>query len=89
VKRTYLIVSGIVQGVGFRYFTKREAESLKLTGFVRNKSDGSVEIEAQGTPEAIEHFLEWAKHGPRNAAVESIEQNEIAWVNDEKEFKIQ
>jgi acylphosphatase len=88
VKRVHIIVSGVVQGVGFRYYTKNEAESLKLTGFVRNKSDGSVEIEAQGTDKAIEQFLEWAKHGPANASVESLRQLEIEVVANEKSFNI-
>jgi len=88
VKRIHLIISGVVQGVGFRYYARKEARLLSLTGFVRNQADGSVEIEAQGTPETTERFLEWAKHGPRSAVVESVQQNEIAQVSDEKDFEI-
>jgi len=88
VKRIHIIVTGIVQGVGFRHYAGREAEKLHLTGSVRNKADGSVEIEAQGTVEALESFLTWVKHGPRNAVVESFKKNEMTVANEENNFEI-
>ena len=88
MKRVHFIVTGLVQGVGFRYYTHREAVALKLTGFVRNLPDSSVEIEAQGTEDLIQRFIEWAKKGPRNAKVDSVRQNEMKVLDDEIDFEI-
>ncbi|MDP4219561.1 MAG: acylphosphatase [Bacteroidota bacterium] len=88
MKRVHLIVSGLVHGVGFRYNTRRKARLSSLTGFVRNLADGSVEIEAQGTTEALERFIHWAHHGPANAKVESLRQEEIGVIENESEFVI-
>ncbi|MFI5263531.1 MAG: acylphosphatase [Candidatus Kapaibacterium sp.] len=88
MKRFHLIVSGTVQGVGFRHNTRRKARLIDLTGFARNLPDGSVEIEAQGTPEALERFLQWAHHGPPDAIVESVEHTELNIVDNETEFII-
>jgi acylphosphatase len=88
LKRVHLIISGVVQGVGFRYYSQREAKSLTLSGYVRNLDNGSVEIEAQGTERSIERFITWAKHGPRNAKVESFTENDIDIVEGEIHFEI-
>jgi acylphosphatase len=88
MRRVSILVSGLVQGVGFRYYSRKEAESLRLAGYVRNKADGSVEIEAQGTPEAIDRFLEWVKHGPKKAVVENIISKELEVFENEKDFEI-
>ncbi len=88
MKRVHIIVSGVVQGVGFRYYTKKEAESLELTGFVRNTADGSVEIEAQGTEGSLTSFIEWVKHGPVHASVESFHLIEMKILTQEKSFEI-
>jgi acylphosphatase len=78
VKRIRVVVSGIVQGVGFRFFTKYLAERFELNGFVRNRADGRVELEAQGSEEAISAFLEELRSGPpRNAHVSGVEVEEI------------
>ena len=83
MERVHIIVTGLVQGVGFRYYAQKEAAGLRLTGFVRNCSDGSVEIEAQGTEEQIVRFIEWAEQGPRNAKVRSIHHEKIhLWENE-------
>lgn len=57
-------VKGHVQGVGFRWSASREARSMGITGFVRNQSDGSVYIEAEGWKEQLDVFAEWCKNGP-------------------------
>lgn len=88
MKRVHIIVTGLVQGVGFRHYTRKEAEVLKITGFVRNLSDGSVEIEAQGTEDHIQSFINWAKKGPRNARVDSFHENDMRIVERETDFNI-
>ena len=72
-RRVHIIVRGVVQGVGFRIYTQREAERLGLRGYVRNRADGSVEIAAEGDPAAVDRLIEWAKLGPSAAAVEQLE----------------
>jgi acylphosphatase len=70
-KQLYKIhVTGRVQGVGFRWKASLEAESLGITGFVRNMSDGSVYIEAEGFREGLNLFVEWCRGGP--GSVESV-----------------
>lgn len=71
VARRYF-VSGIVQGVGFRYFTQDEAERLKLSGYVRNLRDGRVEIYAIGAAESLSRLRAMLEHGPRGAVVQHV-----------------
>ncbi len=75
-KRVHLIVTGAVQGVGFRMFIDRKARELKLCGWVKNRMDGTVEIDAQGPEEAIEELLLQAKRGPSRSRVTSIRKEE-------------
>ena len=70
--RKKVIVSGRVQGVGFRFFTCRLAESFEVTGGVKNLADGSVEIVAEGERGQVEAFLERAAMGPSSARVTGI-----------------
>lgn len=65
-------IYGRVQGVGFRYFTWREAEKLGLRGFVRNREDGSVEVVAQGSEVQLAQLAQWLQKGPRTAKVERV-----------------
>ena len=66
-------VHGMVQGVGFRYSTQREALQLGLTGYARNLDDGSVEVVACGEADKIEQLTAWLKAGgPRSARVEKV-----------------
>ncbi len=65
-------VTGRVQGVSFRYHTVHEAERLGLAGWVRNRADGSVELEAQGSSAAVEALMAWAETGPVGARVDRI-----------------
>jgi acylphosphatase len=67
-----LRIAGRVQGVGFRYALQSEAERLGLAGWVRNRSDGSVEALLQGEAEAVESLTAWARHGPPGARVTEI-----------------
>lgn len=70
--RARIVVSGIVQGVGFRFFTVDAARRLGLSGFVRNMDDGSVEVEVEGDEEVIESFTKDLSMGPRAARVSGI-----------------
>lgn len=68
----YLRICGRVQGVGFRFYMRRKAAALALTGWVRNRRDGSVDAVVQGAPEAVETMIAWARHGPPSAKVTGI-----------------
>jgi len=72
-------VMGYVQGVGFRYRAMREAISHGIKGFVRNMSDGSVYIEAEGSRKQLKDFVEWCKKGP--GYVESVTADPYPPVN--------
>jgi len=71
MRRAYL-VSGMVQGVGFRYFTQREARRIGVRGWVRNLKDGRVEAIADGTDEQLEEFERALRQGPRGASVTDV-----------------
>ena len=71
-KQLLITVKGKVQGVFFRATTRDKAESLSLKGWVKNNSDGTVNILAQGNQEKIDQFLNWCKEGPQSAKVENI-----------------
>jgi len=72
----HLVVHGRVQGVFFRDSMQREAQSLMVTGWVRNRSDGTVEAMVQGQPGAVEAIVRWAQRGPDRAQVERVEIEE-------------
>ena len=74
-------IFGKVQGVFFRQTTKEKARALGIKGFVRNETDGSVYIEAEGEEEILNKFIEWCKVGPSQARVEKIEITESALKN--------
>jgi acylphosphatase len=75
--RRRAIVSGVVQGVGFRWSARTVAESLRITGFARNRADATVEVEAEGEPIAVDEFLEWLRHGPPSASVSGVEITDV------------
>lgn len=83
-----ILVKGKVQGVFYRASTKAEAQKLGLSGFVRNLSDGNVEIEAQGSQESIEKLLKWCKGGPPAAIVEDVQTKAIEEKNYSEKFII-
>jgi acylphosphatase len=68
-----LHIHGTVQGVWYRESMRQEAEQLGVTGWVRNRFDGSVEARVQGTPHAVEAMIEWCKRGPERAEVTRVE----------------
>lgn len=69
-----LIVSGRVQGVGFRYFVKTHATKLGISGLVKNQSNGTVLIIAQGSRQSLKEFLDYIHQGPVVAEVETVAQ---------------
>ena len=75
IRRLYAIVHGRVQGVGFRYSAQDKARSLGLVGFVRNRYNGTVEVVAEGSHAALQHFLSWLRRGPNLALVTRIEED--------------
>ncbi len=72
-----LRIHGRVQGVGFRESLRWEAERLGVTGWVRNRRDGTVEAAIDGAPDALRALLEWCRAGPPGARVTSLEVAEI------------
>jgi len=73
VERVHGVVRGDVQGVGFRYFLVREAHSLGLRGWVRNRDDGTVEFVAEGPRPELEELLDAARRGPSHARVSGVQ----------------
>ena len=69
----HLRVTGRVQGVGFRWYARTEAERLGLSGWVRNRPDGSVELAVDGPEDARQEFLAAVRRGPPNAVVDRVE----------------
>ena len=70
--RVHLLISGTVQGVGYRWSCSRAARGFGLTGWVRNLDDGRVEAVAQGPREKLEEFVAWCYRGPSEARVTDI-----------------
>ncbi len=73
-----MVVSGRVQGVGFRWYCRGEALSLGVGGYVRNMPDGRVEAVFEGDPSAVRSLLEWCRTGPSSARVDRIEVEDEA-----------
>lgn len=85
--RVRIIVAGRVQGVFFRASARDEATRLGTVGWARNEPDGTVLIEAEGAPQALERFTEWCRAGPPEARVKHVEVSPIP-PTGEREFVI-
>jgi len=72
VKHLNIMITGKVQGVGFRETTKIIANQMMVNGFVRNEKDGSVYIEAEGEEIFLEEFVNWCHEGPDRSRVENV-----------------
>ena len=77
MKTLHMTVSGIVQGVGFRYFVYRTARDHQISGWVRNAADGTVEILAQGEESHLNGFMQTVRIGPRFASVKGVKVEEV------------
>lgn len=88
IARHYL-VSGDVQGVGYRFFAQRVAARHQVVGFVRNLSDGRVEVLAEGMPDGVEGFKHDLATGPQFARVEQVEEVSVEPTGQFKSFRIE
>ena len=88
VARRYL-VSGEVQGVGFRFFAQRVAARHQVVGYVRNLDDGRVEAHAEGSPEGVEGFKHDIAAGPEHARVEQVEELSVEPTGRYPTFRIE
>jgi len=77
-----VVVAGRVQGVWFRDGCRDEARALGVTGFVRNRADGSVEAEFEGPHAAVERMIAWCGHGPTRARVDAVNTERIETVGE-------
>ena len=81
--RAVLVITGCVQGVGFRWYVLQTASALGLTGEVRNRTDGAVVVEVEGAHGAIEALLETAREGPAMAMVRQVD---VSWSKGAAQF---
>lgn len=88
MRRVRAIISGRVQGVSYRASTVDEARRLGLIGWVMNRRDGSVELEAEGPPEQIAALLAWCAHGPPAARVDRVATEELAATGADTTFSV-
>jgi acylphosphatase len=88
MKRIQFVITGEVQGVGYRYFCQVQAVRMGLTGFAMNRSDGFVEVEVQGMQAEIEEFAHLLTMGPRRAQVSGVEREERPLLSGETAFII-
>ncbi|MBA2627146.1 MAG: acylphosphatase [Gemmatimonadales bacterium] len=82
-----LLVSGRVQGVGFRWFTSRAARALGLAGFVRNLADGKVEVVVTGPAQRVDELVAAVRRGPPGAAVSNVEMRADESGHDDADHK--
>ena len=75
-KRVRVLVSGEVQGVGFRWYCREQAIERDVAGSVRNLPDGKVEAVFEGDPDSVQELIEWCRTGPRSARVASVDVEE-------------
>lgn len=74
----HAVITGRVQGIGYRQACRQFARSLNLVGWVRNRHDGSVEVFAQGSPESLDRLVNWLWSGPAVGRVTGVESDAVA-----------
>lgn len=87
-KRVQVMIHGRVQGVAFRAACQREASARGLTGWVRNRGDGSVEALFEGAVGAVDAMVAWCRHGPPAAEVTEVEVHEAPEALPQRSFRI-
>lgn len=83
-KKIKILISGLVQGVNFRYYIKEKANELGVFGWVKNLDNGNLEIIAQGERKNLEKLIKWCQTGPRFSQVRDLH---IEWQKPQEEFK--
>ena len=78
MRRAHVIVSGDVQGVGYRYTMRMIADDAGVAGWVRNRRDGTVEAEVEGTPSQVDAVLAWMAEGPPGSRVDTAQVTDAA-----------
>jgi acylphosphatase len=86
--RLRLIIEGRVQGVWFRDSTLRKAMELGVHGWVKNRSNGDVEVLAEGSSDAVQQLAVWCHTGPPRAIVQSVKETQEAWQGEFNSFDI-
>jgi acylphosphatase len=85
--RVQVVVSGLVQGVFFRDRCRDHARIEGVGGWVRNRSDGTVEAEFEGPPDAVDRLVSWCRSGPAHARVDALEVSMVPSIGDQR-FRI-
>ena len=84
----HIIISGMVQGVGYRFFCRHEAAALGITGYVKNLYNGDVEILAEGEEEVLGHFIKMLRKGPHFSQVQDLNITTLPCENKYHNFQI-
>ena len=85
--RIKILVSGFVQGVGYRYYCFRKANEYDIKGYAKNLPDGKVEVDAEGDRSLLNDFIKDLRTGPLNASVKSLKLEELPFENKYSDFK--
>ena len=88
IRRVRIVVRGRVHGVGFRACTQATATQLGVTGYVRNRPDGTAEIEAEGARANLDRLIAWCRTGPSMARVDSLEVEESVPAGEWTDFQV-
>ncbi|OGO05512.1 MAG: hypothetical protein A2Y73_05975 [Chloroflexi bacterium RBG_13_56_8] len=88
MKRFRAVVHGRVQRVNFRYYTRQTAQEMNLVGYVRNCWDGTVEVVAEGDPDALRKLISWLHRGPNLAQVSQVEIEWKSPLRDSQRFEV-
>jgi len=88
IRAVHAVAHGLVQGVGFRYFTKVSAQRLGVAGWVRNAEDGSVEIWAEGSRQHLDRFIKAVRQGPTHGRVTQLDLTWGAPKGETRSFRI-
>jgi len=86
--RVHVWVSGHVQGVSFRYYTKEQAEDLDVNGWIKNLPDGKVEAVFEGEESAVNQMIEFCRHGSTGAHVNDVQAQKEKFINEFQGFGI-
>jgi acylphosphatase len=88
MRRARAIVTGRVQGVSFRAATASEARRLGVVGWVKNRADGAVELEAEGPDDRVAELLAWCAHGPPSARVVGVDVVDLGPTGADTKFVV-